>query len=451
MAIFSIKRGLNIPIAGSAKGEPAPLSLPKTVAYDPREFTGIVPRLSARPGDKVKRGTPLFHSKDTPELKFLSPASGIVKEVQRGHRRVITAMVVEVSGEESESFPVWSSDDISSKSREEVKSALLSGGVWPSLRTRPLDQIARPDVVPQAILICGTETGPCQPGVDALLDAEAGKNLQAGIHALAKLTDGAVHLTSSVGSSHPAFSGLTGVQTHQFSGPHPAGDASVQINHVQPPAGNGQVWYISASDAARVGELLLTGSFPNERVYAAVGEGVATPRLVRTLLGAPYADVVGDVKSGEMRWIRGSVLTGTTISADSWGGYFSAAVHVLPTEVPRSLFGWAMPMFGTWSPHRAFLTGFFPGRKERNFRPGVYGGHRGLVPVGAYRKVIATPDLHVEFLMRAMSAGDLAESISLGLLDLTKEEAALCTYVCPSKIEMDVLLQQGLELYQKEA
>ena len=451
MADYSIKRGLNIPISGTAAGAVESLQTPQTVAYDPREFRGIVPRLAARPGDKVKRGSALFFSKAHPEMRFLSPASGTVKEVFRGDRRVITAIVVEVEGDESESFPTWSAGDLAEKSREEVANAIMNGGMWGALRTRPLSEIANPTVEPQGILVCGTETGPCQPGAEALLGADEKAHLQLGLDALAKLTTGSVHLTVSKGSNHAALSGLSGVETHTFSGPHPAGDASVQINHVDPPRGSSQVWYISAWDVARIGELLATGQFPNERVYAAVGAGCKTPRLVKTLLGAPIADVVGEALDGDHRYIRGSVLTGATTARDQWCGFLSAAIHVLPSEVPRKLFGWMMPMFGTWSAHRAFLSGFLPASKPKDMRPGLYGGHRGLVPIGAYRRVVASPDVYPSFLMRALVARDLPESINLGLLDLSEEEAALCTYICPSKVEMDVLLQQGLEYYKQEA
>jgi Na+-transporting NADH:ubiquinone oxidoreductase subunit A len=421
------------------------------VAYDPREFPGIVPRLAVKPGEKVKQGSALFYSKANPAMRFLSPASGTVKEVYRGKRRVITAVVVDVEGDEKESFPVWSAQDVAAKSRDEVSSALMAGGLWACLRTRPLNMLADPTVTPQAILVCGTETGPLQPGADVLLSSDERDALQLGLTALGRLTEGRVHLTVPGGSAFAAFEGLTGVETHQFSGPHPSGDATVQINHVEPPTGSNQVWYISAWDAARIGKLLSEGVFPNERIYAAVGAGCETPRIVKTLLGAPILEVIGAATSGEHRYIRGSVLTGTTTAADQWCGFYASAIHVLPAEVPRTLFGWAMPRLGTWSAHRAYLSGFIGSSKGQDMRPGVYGGFRGLVPVGAYSRVVATPDVYPEFLMRSLVAGDLAESINLGLLDLSDEEAALCTYICPSKVEMDVLLKQGLELYIQEA
>ncbi len=443
-----VKRGLDIPIAGQADGAPNALEAPTTVAYSPVEFKGIVPRLAAREGDSVKRGDPLFYAKAHPEMQVLSPVSGVVKEVRRGHRRVITDLVVERDAareDEQRTFePVDPSADAAT-----IRAALLERGQWVAFRTRPLDNIPAPDAEPQAILVSATETGPLMPGPDQLIDPADKEFLQAGLTALSQIAK--VYLAVPSGSGHPALSGLSDVEVHGFSGPHPAGDPAVQVNLVTPPRGNGQVWYCRAWDVVEMGKALRTGQFPNERVYAAVGAGLSAPRFVKTLMGAPLQHIAGETKVDDTRWIRGSVLTGESVGEDRWVSHFKRAVHVLPAEVESELLGWALPMFGFWSFHRAFLKSFTGPGGRIDMRPGVYGGERAMVPIGAYQKVVATPDMQTEFLFKSIVANDLEEAIELGLLDFTKEEAALCTYICPSKIEFDVLLDQGLELYEKEA
>lgn len=451
MSEHVIRRGLNIPIAGAASGAPEDLPLPSTVSVDPREFHGVVPRLLARAGDTVTRGAALFQSKRRPDVHFLSPVGGTVREVKRGHRRVITDIVIDVDASSTEAveFKSWTPSALAGISRDDARSQLMAGGLWFSLRQRPLDLVADPEQAPQAILIAGTETGPLMPGADVLLDAGAKDQVQAGVHVLNALTDGPVYLTTTSGESHPALSGIQGVATHSFKGPHPAGDPVVQINYVTPPKGDGVVWYIQAWEVARIGRLFLEGAYPADKIYAAVGAGVVRPRFVRTVVGAPVADIVGEVKSGDMRWLRGSVLTGTRVGSDTYGGWYTSAVHVFPDEVPRRLLGWMLPAFGVYSVNRSFLAGW-TGGKNRDLRPGLHGGHRGLVPTGAYRKVVATPDIEPEFLMKALTSGDIEEALQLGLLDMSAEEAALCTYVCPSKIEFDVLLRRELDRYEKE-
>jgi Na+-transporting NADH:ubiquinone oxidoreductase subunit A len=445
-----IRRGLDIPIAGAASGDPVVLDLPDRVVIDPREFRGVIPRLVARAGDTVGVGSPLFTSKGNADLQYLSPVAGRVADVLRGHRRVITGIVVEVDRASSQAvaLPTATEDALAKMSRDEIVALIQRGGLWWSLRQRPLDRVADASDVPQAIVVCATETGPLQPGPDQLL--ADGAALRLGLAAVRRLTDGTVYLTTRAGTSHPALQGLTGVEVRAFRGPHPAGDPVVQVNHLCPPRGNGRVWYLHAWEVERIGRLLQTGRYPGEKIAAAVGAGVAQPRFVRTVQGAPLGYVVGAVKSGDARWIRGSVLTGATVTADDGLGWYTAAVHVLPAEVPRRLFGWMMPSFGQYSVHRAFPQGWFRPSAPRDLRPGVFGGHRGLVPVDQYRRVVATPDIEPEFLMKALASGNLEESIQLGLLDLSAEEAALCTYVCPSKIEFDELLRKGLELYEQE-
>jgi Na+-transporting NADH:ubiquinone oxidoreductase subunit A len=445
-----IKRGLNIPVRGAASGEPQQLELPETVAYAPTEFRGVVPRLIHREGVRVKRGTPIFHDKQRSDIVFVSPVSGVVKEIRRGHRRVITDYVIQVDGDEKESFQSFSLGELKTVSREIAHQALLASGLWMSLRTRPLNKVADPSVTPQSILVSGFETGPLQPGAGDLIAPDDRDALQAGIYALKALTDGPVCLTVGP-DGHSALTGLDGVELHKFSGPHPAGDPSVQVSHCCPPRGDNVVWWTRAWDLLEIGRLLLSGEFPNERIYAAVGDGVQQPRFVKTLLGAPLQDIVGVTHERSLRWIRGSVLTGEAVESDRWASYYTRAVHLLPDEAPQRLFGWALPSMGVFSFHRLFLSGFSTPKGAVSMNTAVNGGHRAIVPIGVYNKVVATPDILPNFLFKSILAGDLAEALELGLLDLSEEEAALCTYVCPSKIEFGPILRQGLELYEREA
>ena len=444
MPDHALRKGLDIPIAGKASGEPVQLDPPSTVAYSPTEFRGIVPRLNVREGDVVERGAPLFHAKACGDMQFLSPVTGRVKEVRRGRRRVITDLVVEVTDAAAPGIqlePVDLNDAVA------IREALLKRGQWAAFRTRPLNNIPKADAVPQAILVSATETGPLMPGPDVLIPQADAAHLTRGLEALSKL--GPVHLTVPQGSGLATAKGPA--QVHQFSGPHPSGDPQVQVNLVCPPRGDGEVWYCDAWDVVEMGKVLAGGSFPNERVYAAVGAGVAQPRYVKAITGSPLADVVGSAKGEANRWIRGSVLTGQAVDADRWVSHFKRAVHVLPNEVESELLGWALPMFGTWSFHKAFFKAFTGSGGPVDMRPGIWGGERAMVPIGIYNKVMVSPDILPEFLFKSIVANDLEEAIQLGLLDMTDEEAALCTYICPSKIEFDVLLQKGIALYEKEA
>jgi len=450
MANHVLKRGLDIPIAGGANGAPVELAAPASVAYAPQEFRGIVPKPAVKAGEVVRAGAVLFFHKRNPKLVFRSPIAGTVREIRRGDKRVITDIIVDAGGDEAETFKVWTAAEVQGASRDQMVEALLASGLWAHLRTRPFDYVADPEVTPQSILVSATQTGPLQPGVDVLLRESDAAALQLGVDILKKLSAGAVHFASESGKTHPAFAKLQGVEAHTFAGPHPAGDPAVQVSYIDPPRGSNQVWWIRAWELALVGRFFLEGRFPAERVYAAVGAGLKAPRFVRTVLGAPLADVAGETPQG-VRWIRGSVLTGMTSTPDRWASFYEAGVHVLPDTVEREIMGWTMPQLGKFSFHRSFLSGFSFGRgKSYDMRPGLFGGVRTMVPFGHYSEVVATPDISPHFLFRSIIAGDLEDAVELGLLDISEEEAALMTYVCPAKLEYDVLLRGALERYVKE-
>ena len=448
MSDHVIRRGLDVPVQGAANGAVIPLDPPDTVAYSPQELGGLVPRLVAREGDEVKLGSVLFHDKKHSGIVVRSPVAGVVKEVRRGPRRVITDVIVERRGDGVEELKRYTAQELTALDRDAAIAAALATGMWPALRTRPLDRVPNPEVKPQSILIGGYESGPLQLGADVLLQSTDADALQAAINLLSKIAP--VHLAKAKGVSNVALDEVSGATTHTFAGPHPAGDMGLQVNYIDPPRGTNRVWTIRAWDAVLMGRALLEGVFPAERIYASVGVG-CKPRIVKTLLGAPLAHIVGE-ETQPSRWIRGSVLTGDAVDKTRWASFTARTVHVLPEDVPRYLFGWALPALGAWSFYRAFLSGF-TGKPAGGvyLRPGLFGGERAIVPIGAYERVVATPDILPEFLFKAIISGDLEESIQLGMLDITKEEAALCTYICPSKVEFDVILQKGLDLYEREA
>jgi Na+-transporting NADH:ubiquinone oxidoreductase subunit A len=72
-----------------------------------------------------------------------------------------------------------------------------------------------------------------------------------------------------------------------------------------------------------------------------------------------------------------------------------------------------------------------------------------MVPIGSYEKVVNT-DIEPVFLLRAILAEDIEEMVNLGLLEMSQEEAALCTFVCPSKINFSEALQKGWAQYERE-
>src|SRR5690606_31300107 len=108
-------------------------------------------------GDRVMAGSVLFHDKSFPEIKYVSPVPGVVREVIRGEKRVLTEVVIDQDGTDKIDF---GAADPLSLSREEVKEKLLESGLWPVLRQRPYHIVARPSETPRDVFISAFDTAP---------------------------------------------------------------------------------------------------------------------------------------------------------------------------------------------------------------------------------------------------------------------------------------------------
>jgi len=448
MSNFVLKAGLDLPIAGGAVGsEVQALGTPTHVAVTPPDYPGFKMRLAVKEGDAVQAGSPLGHAKIRPDMKFVSPAAGKVVEIRRGLRRSIQAVVVEVAAGESVNHGALDNSAIASLGAEGVRERLLSGGAWLMMRSKPLARIADPEHTPKAILVAASETGPNCADPNVLL-AGREEDLSAGFAALGQLAP-TVHLTHGASGMPAALSGITGVQTHRFSGPHPSGDPEVQINFICPPGNEQRVWFCRAIDVADMGALLRTGVMPTTSRIAVVGE-VGSPQYVEATNGSPIADLLqaGGGAGENVRIVGGSVLTGRTLDAD---GFYASGGHtlsVLREGGEREFMGWLAPGGNKFSNHRFFLSSFLP-KKKMNMTTDTFGGPRALIPVGSYNRVVPS-DIEPNFLMKAILCEDIEEMLALGLLEMSREEAALCTVVCPSKINYSQILEQGWLQFEKE-
>jgi Na+-transporting NADH:ubiquinone oxidoreductase subunit A len=452
MSVFKLKRGLDIPLLGAPiESSVEELPTPSRVAVTPHaDFGEFRLRLLVNEGDVVQHGAPLAEVKACPEMKIVAPASGTVVAIERGARRVITSIVLDVdpAHREFEHGPMDAAT-IAAADADTVRSRLLAGGVWPLLRSKPMAKIARPDRTPKAILVSGMETGPNQANPEVLLSGQTDA-LQAGITALGKLTSGSVYLTRGM-SGGDIFNGLSGVEEVRFSGPHPAGDAETQINFVCPVADGQEVWFLTAADAALIGAFLLSGMYPARRVIAASGGALGSTGYARVQAGAPVAQVIEAFggAEGDVRAIDGSILTGRALPDEGYIGFNCRTVTVIPEGGQRDFMGWLGLGANKFSLQRLFVSKLMPSKKF-NLNTTQNGGFRAHVPIGSYERVVPS-DLEPVFLMKSILAQDIEEMLALGLLEMSREEAALCSFVCPSKINVSEILQQGWAQYESEA
>lgn len=444
--MIKLKKGLDIPLAGSPKQEITTGNAITTVAVLGEEYVGMRPTMAVEVGDSVKKGQVLFEDKKNPGVKFTAPAAGTVKEINRGAKRVLQSVVIAVSGDAAETFNKYPADQLATLSAEQVKQNLIDSGLWVAFRTRPFSQSPAIDSTPRAIFVNAMDTNPlaADPAVVINADAEAFKQ---GLTVISRLTEGKTYLTKKAGSTIPS---VTQATVAEFDGPHPAGLVGTHIHFLDAVSAKKIVWHIGYQDVIAVGKLFTTGELNSERVVALAGPVVKNPRLVKTVLGASTSELTaGELADGQNRIISGSVLAGTTAhGVHGYLGRFHTQVSVLAEGFEKHFLGWIAPGAEKHSVTRAYLGHLSP-KKLFNLTTSTNGSPRAMVPIGNYERVMPL-DILPTLLLRNLIAGDTDEAATLGCLELDEEDLALCTYVCPGKYDYGTILRNCLTTIQKE-
>ncbi len=444
---IKIRKGFDIPLDGAAEKKIAGECQSSFFGIRPSDFPGLIPKLAVRPGDQVSAGSALFADKKNPEVKFTSPVSGNVVSVQRGDRRKILEVVVEKKDNQQIDF---GKNDLSGLSKEKITELLLASGLWPSIRQRPYNIIAKPGDAPKSVFISGFDTSPLAPDNDFVAGNSRMSLFNKGISALSKLTGVRINLVlNGKTQKNDLFTGLPEIDISYFSGPHPAGNVGVHIHHLDPLNKGEVVWHVNFQDVFTIGRLFDEGVYRPERIVALTGSEVIDPKYYKMLSGASVAPVVKDnVRPGNHRYISGNVLTGTKIKNDGYLGYYDSQITVIPEGNYHEFFGWASPGIKKFSFSKTFLSSLFP-QKSYRFDTNLHGGERAFVVTGLYEKVVPM-DIYPMQLFKAILAGDIEMMENLGIYEVAEEDFALCEYVCPSKTEIQSIIRKGIELMIKE-
>jgi Na+-transporting NADH:ubiquinone oxidoreductase subunit A len=442
-----LKKGFDIRITGKAE---------KTIITDvqsgfygvkPVDFPGLTPKLNVKQGDTVSAGSLLFHDKIHPEIIFTSPVSGKVLSINRGDRRRLLEIVIEKAGDDSVDF---GKSDPAGLSREKIKEALLASGLWPVVRQRPYHIVAHPSDVPKSIFISGFDTAPLAPDYNFVMDNSPANLFHSGISALKKLTDGKINLIlNGNGDSSELLKKAADVEISHFSGPHPAGNVGIHIHHLDPVNKGEIVWYVNLQDVIAIGRLFEEGIYKNERIIALTGSEVLHPQYYKVLAGASVASIVKDnVTQCNLRYISGNVLTGSRIEPDGFLGFYDSQVTVIPEGDYYEFFGWMTPGVNKFSFSRTFASSLIP-KKNYKLDTNLHGGERAFVMTGQYEKVVPM-DIYPMQLLKAILSGDIDMMENLGIYEIAEEDFALCEFICPSKIEIQTIVRNGLDLMIKE-
>ncbi|MDN3492937.1 Na(+)-translocating NADH-quinone reductase subunit A [Winogradskyella bathintestinalis] len=444
---IKIKKGLDIKLVGEAEKATENAIVSNFYSVRPEDFHSIIPKLIAKEGTHVKAGETLFYNKDNEAMKFVSPVSGEVTEVQRGPRRRIDA--IKITADKTQTFADHGKFDLASNA-EKTKAHLLATGCWAFIKQRPYDVVAKADSTPKAIFISGYASAPLAADLDYTL---AGKEaeLQAAVTALSKLTDGGVHISVGKNSNSPLAS-LQNAIIYKVSGPHPSGNVGTLINKVSPVNKGETVWTVNAQDLVIIGELLLTGKFNAERVIALAGSSVKKPRYFKTKIGSEISTMVYDngiERDGNDRFISGNVLTGKQVAPDGYLDYYSNVISVIPEGDDYEFFGWNKPVFDKVSTSRALTFSWLNPNKKYELDTNTNGEHRAFVLTGNYEEVFPL-DIYPLQILKACMYQDLDEMEALGMYEVAPEDFALTEFICVSKQPHQKIIREGLDLMLKE-
>ncbi|WP_026376777.1 Na(+)-translocating NADH-quinone reductase subunit A [Aestuariibacter salexigens] len=445
--MIKIKKGLDLPIAGAPQQQIHDGAAVTRVAVLGEEYVGMRPTMHVQVEDTVKKGQILFEDKKNPGVKFTAPAAGKVVEVNRGAKRVLQSVVIEVSGDEQVTFDKFDAAELSSLDRDKVQHNLVESGMWVALRTRPYSKAPALDSKPHSIFVNAMDTNPLAAD-PAMIIAERGDDFINGLKVLKRLTDGKLFVCKAPDAV--VATGDSGAEVHDFAGPHPAGLVGTHIHHLDPVGATKKVWHIGAQDVIAIGALFTTGELDNRRVISLAGPAAKNPRLLRTVLGASIEQLTeGELKDGEVRTVSGSVLNGTNAhGVHGYLGRFHTQVSVLLEGREKKFFGWLTPGSDKHSVTRAYLGHLSP-KKLFDMTTTTNGSDRSMVPIGNYERIMPL-DILPTLLLRDILSGDTDSAQTLGCLELDEEDLALCTYVCPGKYNYGPVLRECLTKIEQE-
>lgn len=436
MATIKLKKGYDLNLKGRIVG-PAVGQVIKSELYAivPDDFTGLTPRMDKREGDHVMAGEPLFHDKTYEQIQVVSPISGVVKEVRRGARRHIDAIVIAADG---------SNDVVRHELNGSPINTLLSSGLWAMLRQRPYDIVPSPEVRPRDIFVTGFDSSPLAPDLTVVLGDDR-QYLAEGVKVLKQLTDGDVYVGFRPGEEIE----IAGAVVNAFKGPHPAGNAGVQLGNIKPVNKGEVVWTLDIVTLARIGRLFATGEVSHDTVVALTGECINHPRYVRATMGCQLSSLLDGTDTTGCRIISGNALNGYRVEAD---GYLRAPyrhVTVIPeVSKPDEFMGWASLCPSRFSIYRTF-TSWLTGKKEVSMDARIKGGERAIVRTDEYDDMLPM-DIYAEFLIKAIITFDIDKMEQLGVYEIAPEDFALAEYACTSKLELQRIVREGLDRLRSE-
>tara|TARA_Y100001970_G_scaffold164163_1_gene200551 strand:- start:6599 stop:7915 length:1317 start_codon:yes stop_codon:yes gene_type:complete len=438
--VIKISKGLDLPISGKPSMSVTDEPKISSVSVLGNDFIGMKPTMLVREDESVKAGQKLFEDKKNPGVYFTSPAGGIIKSINRGDKRKFLSIEIEVSN--NEDFVEFNFDS----SSDEIKNTLINSGIWNAFRTRPFNRTPDINSMPEALFINCCDTNPLSADPYEIINHDK-EYFDEGISLIKDLFDCNIHLTYQ---NNKFDDSITGINYHQFVGPHPAGLVGTHISKIHPVNLNSKVWTLSFQDLISMGYLKKNKTIRTHKIISLGGPSVFEPSLLKVRHGSNLDELTAGKIDEKTRIISGSVLHGhESEGVMKYLGFYDSQVSVIPEKVNEIFLNWLMPGSSLHSKLNVFISSFIK-PKEYIFNTSIGGGNRAIVPISSYEEVVPM-NILVTQLLKSLVVSDIEMAIDLGMLELIPEDLSLCSYVCPSKYDYSSILMDNLnKLYLEQ-
>ena len=445
--VIKLRKGLDINLKGKAAKQKFSVKAAAQYALVPDDFVGMTPKVVVREGDKVKAGDALFVNKKQTDVKFASPVSGVVQAVVRGDRRKVLRVVVEA--DKNQQYVDFGLKQVASLDGDAVVKALLEAGLFGYINQLPYAVSTTPDQKPRAVFVSALRDMPLAGDFEYELQGNE-EDFQTGLTALSKVAP--VYLGIGAKQTSKALTEAKDVEVNVFDGPCPAGNVGVQVNNIAPVNKGEVVWTVDPTAVIFFGRLFRTGKVDLRRLVAVAGSEITKPEYAEVLVGQPIADLLeGKLAAKDhVRIINGNPLTGRKATMDDFVGGHTSEITVIPEgDNVDEMLGWILPRTNDFSVSRSYFSWLFGKNKEYALDARVKGGERHMIMSGEYDKVLPM-DIYAEYLIKAIIAGDIDRMEQLGIYEVAPEDFAVAEFVDSSKLELQHIVRQGLDMLRKE-
>lgn len=445
--VIKLRKGLDINLKGKAAKQKFSVKAAAQYALVPDDFVGMTPKVVVREGDKVKAGDALFVNKKQTDVKFASPVSGVVQAVVRGDRRKVLRVVVEA--DKDQQYVDFGLKQVASLDGDAVVKALLEAGLFGYINQLPYAVSTTPDQKPRAVFVSALRDMPLAGDFEYELQGNE-EDFQTGLTALSKVAP--VYLGIGAKQTSKALTGAKDVEVNVFDGPCPAGNVGVQVNNIAPINKGEVVWTVDPTAVIFFGRLFRTGKVDLRRLVAVAGSEITKPEYAEVLVGQPIADLLEGrlAAKNHVRIINGNPLTGRKATMDDFVGGHTSEITVIPEgDNVDEMLGWILPRTNDFSVSRSYFSWLFGKNKEYALDARVKGGERHMIMSGEYDKVLPM-DIYAEYLIKAIIAGDIDRMEQLGIYEVAPEDFAVAEFVDSSKLELQHIVRQGLDMLRKE-